>query len=94
MKEQKKEEEEEENPYDNTSEDEALEIYQQRINIKADYFTDITDKDTSLKSNVDLLAEAYEFVSDEIELLLDIHEDLDYDELFKKYDFVKDHIIY
>ena len=94
VEEQKKEEEEEENPYDNTSEDEALEIYQQRINIKADYFADITDKDTSLKSDYQLLNQAYEFVSDEIELLFDIHGDLDYQELFKKLEFLKDRIIY
>ena len=93
-KEEQKEEEEEENPYDGTSEDEALEMYYQRINIKADYFDDIIKKDPSLQSSGQLMNEAYNFINDEIELLFDIYEDFDYDELFKKYEFLKDRINY
>jgi hypothetical protein len=73
------------NPYDNTSEKEALEIYNERVNKKADHFVKIVDDNPERKSDTQLLNEAYEFIHEEIDLIQDIQDDLEYHELFKKF---------
>ena len=88
------EEDEDDNPYDNTCEEEALEIYKERVDKKADHFVKIIDDNPERKSDTQLLNEAYEFIHEEIDLIQEIQEDLEYDDLIKRLDILTDHIHY
>ena len=83
---------EDENPYDNTCDEEALEIFQERIDDKINYFSDIIKEDPTMKSNSKLHTEAFIFIDTQIELIIDIHDELDCDELMKKLKILQDHI--
>ena len=81
------------NPYDNTCEEEALEIYKERLDNKADNYAKIIENNPERKSDTQLINEAYEFIHEEIDLIQDIH-DLEYDDLITRYDILTDHIHY
>ena len=67
-----------ENPYDNTSESEALEIHEKRITCKLEEYLELREADPTL-----LAKDLYQYISDEVELFIEIH-DIDFDELFTK----------
>ena len=68
-----------ENPYDNTSESEALKIHEKRITCKLEEYLELREADPTLLTN-----DLYQYISDEVELITDIHDNIDFDELFTK----------
>ena len=84
---------EDDNPYAESFEVEALKIYKERVNKKADYFIKIIDDNPERRSDTDLINEAYDFINEEIDLIQEIH-DLEYDDLVTRYEILTDHIHY